>query len=508
MNFKFKKPPFYFYIILWIVSLGLVDQFDKKIPILSVLFALVIVIMPIVFAYIWVLKNKIKIFNFYKKIRKKFKHIFYTIESVICVFIISVIISIFSLGGYTNFKERITYEYIFFNERNESCAKSYWTFMGDTVYAQYYWKKNTQFLDYYKYKPYKFVKKINALKNDNLFDFNPCVAIGYALKAAHKGNKVAKDILASMPSEIGWEFSFGLNSSLSIPRLFYFIEGDQQEDDIFNLRYVHELEANKLYNPALLNAYAYKDLKNKEKARKYYKLAAEEGYLQGMEDYLYSLSDEEKINKNECQFILKYSNYLANENSIIHSINIAHSKIGRLTDQSKHLHECNENKTDFASGIEIFKNVIEKIKDPKPSSNFLTTYPALIYFNGWGTVDKNKKLAKELFTKNLEHTSPSSISFAYLLLDDLNKQSSQNVQDAYELFDKMIDNVNYSRVKEISCDSKNYKLKEKDQREKIKRCFKKVSYWVKGEITKSYIKKWIESWFKNPEIVKTLNLYG
>ena len=94
------------------------------------------------------------------------------------------------------------------------------------------------------------------------------------------------------------------------------------------------------------------------------------------------------------------------------------------------------------------------------------------------------------------------------MLDDLNKQSSQNVQDTYELFDKMIDNVNYSSVKEISCDSKNYKLKEKDQREKIKRCFKKVSYWVKGEITKSFIKKWIENWFNNPEFVKTLNLYG
>ena len=30
MNFKFKQPPFYLYIILWIVALALGLQFDKK----------------------------------------------------------------------------------------------------------------------------------------------------------------------------------------------------------------------------------------------------------------------------------------------------------------------------------------------------------------------------------------------------------------------------------------------------------------------------------------------
>ncbi len=31
MNFKFKNPPYYFFIILWIISIALVLQFDKKI---------------------------------------------------------------------------------------------------------------------------------------------------------------------------------------------------------------------------------------------------------------------------------------------------------------------------------------------------------------------------------------------------------------------------------------------------------------------------------------------
>ncbi|MDA8726872.1 hypothetical protein N9M33_02340 [Candidatus Pelagibacter bacterium] len=41
MNFKFKQPPFYFYIILWIVALALGLQLDKKIQNLSDLFGLV-----------------------------------------------------------------------------------------------------------------------------------------------------------------------------------------------------------------------------------------------------------------------------------------------------------------------------------------------------------------------------------------------------------------------------------------------------------------------------------
>ena len=86
MNFKFKKPPFYLYIILWIVAFAFGLQLDKKIQNLSDLFGLVVLIMPITFAYIWVLRNKIKIFKYYKKIRKKFKHVFYTIEGLVCVF--------------------------------------------------------------------------------------------------------------------------------------------------------------------------------------------------------------------------------------------------------------------------------------------------------------------------------------------------------------------------------------------------------------------------------------
>ncbi len=497
MNFKFKKPPFYFYIILWIISLALGLQLDKKIQNLSDLFGLVVLIMPIAFAYIWVLKNKIKIFNYYKKIRKKFRHVFYTTESIVCVFIISVLISIFSLGGYTNFKEKVQFEYfVFSSNKNDFCSKPEGFFYGYGKFDRYFWKANTQYLNYFKFKPYRFVKDVYNLKDDQMFRFNHCEATRILLKAAHKGNQVAKDML-------------GVSPIIS----FYTLDDNSS---IFE-RYRESLDVKRLYNPALITTYAdgftlEGQTLSRADQRKLYRDAAEDGYLLAMDNYLHTFiterKREKKIDISECSFVNKYYKILNDENSLLHRFDIIAASIGKYTYGSQNYSECSKIKIDFNLAISLMENFTKSAKIYQPSGNLLTTYPGLIYYNGWGNVNKNKKLAKELFTKNLEHKSPSSISFAYLLLDHLNKQSSQNVQDAYELFDKMIENVNYFSVKEISCDSKNYKLKEKDQREKIKRCFKKVSYWVKGEITKSFIKKWVESWFKNPELVKTLNLYG
>ena len=142
MNFKFKQPPFYLYIILWIVALALGLQLDKKIQNLSDLFGLVALIIPITFAYIWVLRNKIKIFKYYKKIRKKFKHVFYTIEGLVCVFILSIIVSLISLGGYKNLKERVLFEYIVYNDEYDMCSNANgWSF-GYGEFDKFFWTCN------------------------------------------------------------------------------------------------------------------------------------------------------------------------------------------------------------------------------------------------------------------------------------------------------------------------------------------------------------------------------
>ena len=107
-----KKLPFYFYLILWIVSLAFAQNDLLKIKILSELFALIVFIMPSAFAYLWFLKNRIKIFKYYKKIRIRFRHVFYTIESLVCLTAVVLIISIFSVGGFKNFSERAKFEYL------------------------------------------------------------------------------------------------------------------------------------------------------------------------------------------------------------------------------------------------------------------------------------------------------------------------------------------------------------------------------------------------------------
>ena len=510
MNFKFKKPPFYFYIILWIVALALGLQLDKKIQNLSDLFGLVVLIMPIVFAYIWVLKNKIKIFSFYKKIRKKFKHVFYTIEGLVCVFIFSVIVSLISLGGYKNLKERVLFEYIVWNDKYDQCSQSPIFTSGFGEYSKFFWKANTQFIDYFQYKPYTVVKNVVNLKENFLYNFNHCKATRYLLRAAHQNHKVAKDILATYPYDF-----------------FNFYE---LNDEYLFKKYINSIDEKKLYNAALVNAFANKTdgtdsenyLLSVEKRRELHKEAAEEGYLLGMQDYLWTFTKkEEKIDKSECPFILKYSNHLSEQNSLIESINSVYALMGKSGYTARIIYECSDKKTDFRKAILFMENFVSKVQNPKDSSNFVTTYPALIYFNGWGNVDENKDLAINLFKKNIESKNGSKISKAYLALVELN-----NNQPGLELINEII-NSSVSEYGDptiyIYCENIKYDFKiplvkkETDQEEQareteylkpLKSCLNKASNDEKIESVKSYIKSWIENWFKNPELVKTLNLYG
>jgi len=506
MNFKFKKPPFYLYIILWIVALALGLQLDKKIQNLSDLFGLVVLIMPITFAYIWVLRNKIKIFKYYKKIRKKFKHVFYTIEGLVCVFIFSIIVSLISLGGYKNLKERVLFEYIVLNEEWGPCESTGIAYTGYGKYSQYFFKAHTQFIDYFQFKPYSFVKEVYALKDENLFNFNHCKATRILLKEAYKGNQVAKDILAAYPPSF---------------HLLYEIN-----DEYLLMRYVDSLDKKKLYNPALIytGSGSYNAKVGIEERIKMYKEAAKEGYLIAMEDYLMDVSKnfDLKKDKDECSFILKYNNYLYQEDSLINSVTYTYALIGKNTmTEAKAIYECSGRKTDFKKAISDMKKFASKVKSPRATNNFNATYPAMIYFNGWGNVDKNKDLAISLFKKNVESKKDASnLSKAYLTLNNLNNYKN----DLKLLNEILVSEVTiYKQKRYIVCNNVKYDFKipkvdkenkqQKQSRklkylEPLKTCLDNASREQRIESVKSYIKSWIENWFNNPELVKTLNLYG
>lgn len=439
------KIPYYFYLVFWIISLSINKAFATPKSNLQVLTAIIILGIPFIILFIQILKNKNKIIDFYKRIRFRFKHLFYTLESLLVAIFVVIIIGIINSNGYQNFKERIFYEYVFYKERNGYCARNYWAYMGDTEFSKYYWKSNTQFLEYYEDKPDEFIKKIKALKNETLMDFNACVAIGHAIKSAHKGNPVAKKFLASMP--------------LMMSRDLYF-QG-----------YINQLKEKDLYNPALLNAFGHKFFEEPSKGREYYKKAADEGYLVGMENYIFSFNKKDRLNKNECKDYLKYSQMLSEENSLLTIVSEINSNLGRLNySQSYFIYQCKQKITDYPKALNLMKEFSKDLKFK--FGNYDAVYPGLIYYNGWKGVEQNKELALSLFKKNIENSKNIfEISYAYLALDSFNNNDKKK--------------------------ARNY-LKKIDEK-------KKVTDLVS---LKKFIKKWIDDWFKNPELIKTLNIYG
>ena len=454
-------------------------------------------------------KGKSKIKSFFKKRKKIFKPIFYTVGGIISFAVISLIITVISLGGFANFSERAKFEYLVWNDQSDSCSNATIYFSGYGEYSEFFWKANTQFIDYFQYKPYTVVKNVVNLKDNFLYNFNHCKATRYLLRAAHQDHKVAKDILATYPDDFIYFYEFG--------------------DKYLFERYKNSIDEKKLYNPALVYAFASKEdqdgnvLLNLDKRRKLYKEAAEEGYLLAMQDYLWTFTEEEKINKSECPFILKYSNHLYEQKSLMDSFAVVMALIGRISmDTTRAIYECSDKKTDFAKAILLFKDFNDKNANPSKTSIFVTAYPAIIYFNGWGNVKKDQKLAYELF---IENNYGSKISKAYIAFVKLNEQNSENNEDGTKLLNEIINSEvsEYGDPTTIYCDNIKYDFKipyvkkETDQEgqareteylKPLKSCLNKASNDEKIEFVKSYIKSWIENWFKNPELVKTLNLYG
>jgi hypothetical protein len=126
-----------------------------------------------------------------------------------------------------------------------------------------------------------------------------------------------------------------------------------------------------------------------------------------------------------------------------------------------------------------------------------------------------------LFSKNNEANNGSEISKAYLSLNELN-----NYKNGMELLNEIIDSevTTYEALRYIYCDNIKYNFKiitkvyketkqEKQSRitkylEPLKSCLNSASRKEGIKSVQSYIKSWIENRFKNPELVKTLNLYG
>ena len=411
-----------------------------------------------------------KIKNHYLNSRKKFKHIFYTLETLPILILIIFAVTIISFGGFKNLEEKIKFEYFVFNNQ-EICNNPSGMTGNWGKFSEYLFKSNVQYLDYFKDEKIKIIKLANSVKDDLKLNFNHCYFNRAALKAAHKGNQVAKDILSSMPHTYSPYYGSG-----------------SDEEQIF-YRYASLIKKEKLSNPALKYNYAYFGKLDKPERKKLFKESAEEGYLLAMEDYLMEANDDymknKEISKSECLTILKYSKHLADKNSLLHKIAIPNALIGRNVYVSGPIYYCSGKKTDFLKAISKYDN-FAKLSQRKTPNNFQNTYPALMYYNGWGNVKKNKELALKLFKNNLNNNFPNEIAIAYLALENFNNKNSKKALE----YLNMINDIH---------------LLDQNKRPIKNPQFKKLSNL---QSLKKFIYVWMKDWFKNEDMLKSLNLYG
>ncbi|MDA9624923.1 hypothetical protein N9S55_00895 [Candidatus Pelagibacter bacterium] len=398
-----------------------------------------------------------KIKNYYLNSRKKFKHIFYTLETLPILILIIFAVTVISFGGFKNLEEKIKFEYFVFNNQ-EICNNPSGMIGNWGKFSEYLFKSNVQYLDYFKDEKIKIIKLANSAKDDLKLNFNHCYFNRAALKAAHKGNQVAKDILSSMPHTYSPYYGSG-----------------SDEEQIF-YRYASLIKKKKLSNPALKYNYAYFGKLDKPERKKLFKESAEEGYLLAMEDYLMQANDDymknKELSKSECLTILKYSKHLADQNSLLHKIGIPNALIGRNVYVSGPIYYCSGKKTDFLKAISKYDN-FAKLSQRKANNTFQAVYPALMYYNGWGNVKKDKEIALKLFRKNLNSKYPKDIVLAYLALENFNN----NDEKALEYLDKIQNKLNIENLSDLKS-------------------------------LKKFIYVWMKDWFKNEDMLNSLNLYG
>ena len=337
---KFKKHPYLFTFLIgwpilfftWLFLFILLDYYEvlnkdaalirvKGIDVLAIIYLL----LPFIIFFLWLRKKSSKIKSFYKSKKKTFKKIYYSFGTIFALGAIYLIAVIISIGGITNFKERVEFEYGFWSYKLDSPVNNVCDWAGSGFYPvgmgefideyEFRWwtqffdyfeekestylsssdiKKGISFLPFYKGDPETQIKIARFYRNTIYKIYNPCKSSRYLLRAAHQGNKTAQEMLAA--------------SFFGYPSRYDKIE---------------KVKDMNLKNPALAYKYAQlldNEFKNPE-ALKYLKFSSDAGYLMANEDLLDIYMDNFK--KSDCKSIIEIRNYLAEQKSFI----IFHSEL-------------------------------------------------------------------------------------------------------------------------------------------------------------------------------------
>ena len=274
-------------------------------------------------------KKLLKIKVFFKKRKKIFKPILYSLGGISSFVVIWLILIIISIGGFSNFVERAKFEYIVWEYKNyiynnQDLCNIQLGYSGYGGFQKHFFNESTQFIDYFKDEKVKFGSKVFLpffkgdpkeqiqtalnLKNKFLFNFNHCLVTRSLLRAAHQNNKKAKEILISYSLSLQGAYLSGVGQYLF-------------------KRYENILDVNDLYNPALV--YAYANTLVDKKRIKFLKQSAERNYLPAMQNLILSFYDKKDLNISDCQLILKYTKYLSEQKSLIDGANQIGALMGK-----------------------------------------------------------------------------------------------------------------------------------------------------------------------------------
>ena len=266
---------------------------------------------------------------------------------------------------------------------------------------------------------------------------------------------------------------------------------------------------------------------------------------------------------------MKYTNILAEEKSLIHHYNLMTAYMGKISDEyRKAIYNCLGQKLNFSKAFSMLVNYPQSGSSytKRMSSNFNSSYPAIFYLYGLGDVEQDYDKAYELFENNImgewrtvDDGVPSEAYLAYMnfmgmgveqnpnkgigLTIELAKKISidkspedfdinQKVQIEIEIlcdlnsynfiipdllsleniysknFYKLPKNQQEKQKKEYSASKKINEKIIKEYRNKIGQCIFESEHEVSIKFLEDYIFNRVSDFFKNPELVKTLNYLG
>ena len=199
---------------------------------------------------------------------------------------------------------------------------------------------------------------------------------------------------------------------------------------------------------------------------------------------------------------------------------------------SKAIYECSNKKTDFSKAISLSKEFAENSAKRDKPTTFSHTYPGIIYFNGWGNVKQDQKLAYELFNAYDEPV----LALGYLaymnhkgivIEQNQNKGKGLTIELAKKIpvtktqkgswgLTLLCGGINYNFIiddlenenEDQDQDQGNGK-QVKEYRSKLGQClFFESEHEVSIKFLEDYIFNRVSDFFQNPELVKTLNYLG